>query len=281
MQDPPQPGSAMPGAVIAFNVFNAETILGVAAAVSESGLPAWLQTSASTVRCYGAAALAGMVRALAGPGIRGRIMLHLDHCDSDDLFRECLEAGWDSIMIDASGRPLSDNIRRTREVVELAREYNAMTEGEIGVVGGEEDGFAAYAGGAARPAVEDVVRFIDETGADLVAVGAGTKHGHYTAAGCQVDQPLLEAVHSARPQAPLVLHGGSGIPDEQVRAAVQRGGIRKVNISTDIKDAWIDAQHAWLASKNPHSVIAGVTLAVEKIKLTALSRIQMLASFQT
>ncbi len=272
------PPSSLPPAAIAFNIFNAETILGVAAAVRGSGLPVYLQTSASTVRCYGAAALAGMIHALIPADIRRLIILHLDHCDTDTLFRDCLEAGWNSVMIDASARPLEENILRTRGVVAMAHEYGAFAEGEIGVVGGEEDGFEAYASDKVKPAPEDVLRFIDETGADLVAVGVGTRHGHYEQA-CQVDQPLLEAVHRARPAAALVLHGGSGIPEEQLRASVQRGGIRKINISTEIKDAWLSSQRTHLEGAQPHQVIAGVKLAIAAVYQTALTKMNLLASF--
>lgn len=272
--------SALPRVAIAFSVFNAETILGVVAAVQESGEDAYFQTSASTVMTYGAAALAGMINALIPADVRGRIMLHLDHCDTDALFHECLKAGWDSIMIDASSRPLAENIRRTREVVGLAKEFGALAEGEVGVVGGEEDDFESCASSKVRSTPEDVLRFIDDCGADLIAVGAGTKHGHYRQP-CQVDQSLLEAVHRARPDAALVLHGGSGIPENQLRAAVQRGGIRKVNISTEIKDAWLGAQRAHLAGGDPHKVIAGMQSAIAAVKQTALTKMHLLASFLT
>lgn len=272
--------SPLPHAAIAFNVFNAETVLGVVAAVQESGAAAYLQTSAATVKVYGAAALAGMINALIPADSRRRILLHLDHCDANNIFRDCLEAGWDSVMIDASSRPLAENIRRTREVVVMAKDFGALAEGEIGVVGGDEDGFESYASVGARPARDEVLRFIDETGADLIAVGVGTKHGQYEQP-CEVDQPLLEAVHRARPGAALVLHGGSGIPEDQLRASVQRGGIRKINISTEIKDAWLGAQRAQLAGPDPHKVIAGVQSAIAAVKQTALAKIHLLHSFPT
>ena len=265
-------------AVVAFNVFNAETILGVVQAVQETGASAYLQTSASTVKFYGAAPVGGMINALIPSEIRARVLLHLDHCDSDEILRDCLEAGWDSIMIDASSLPLAENIRRTREVVKMAREFGALAEGELGVVGGDEDGFASYASSEAKPAPDEVLRFIDETGADLIAVGVGTKHGRYEQP-CEVDQALLEAVHRARPEAALVLHGGSGIPEAQIRASVERGGIRKLNISTEIKDAWLGVQRAHLASPDPYKVISGVQSAVAAVKAAALLRINLVTSF--
>lgn len=268
------------GPLVAFNVFNAETVMGVAAAMAQSGLAAMIQTSASTVKAYGAARLSGMITALLGLELRARTILHLDHCDTDEMFRACLEAGWDSVMIDASARCLGENIARTRAVVELAHSYGAIAEGEIGVVGGDEDGFESYAGGDVRPAPEDVLRFIDETGADLVAVGVGTKHGHYDQP-VQVDQGLLEAIHRARPAAALVLHGGSGIPADQLRAAVQRGGIRKVNISTEVKDAWLSAVSDHLQSADPHKVIAAVQCASAAVCETAIAKMRLLESFQS
>ena len=229
------------------------------------------------MRAYGAAPLAGMIDSLIPREIRRSILLHLDHCDTDAMFIECLEAGWDSVMIDASARPLQEDIRRTREVVALAASFGAIAEGEIGVVGGEEDGWQAYAGESSRPAPEEVLRFIDETQAPLVAVGVGTKHGYYED-GCQVDQELLEAIHTARPDVALVLHGGSGIPREQIHAALSRGGIRKINISTEIKDAWLNACREHLNGAHPHQVIAGVKSAIASVERVALSKIALLDS---
>ena len=269
--------SPLPRIAAAFNIFNAETILGVAQAVAETKTPVFMQTSASTVKYYGASVLAGMIRSLVPPSVLPDVFLHLDHCDSDAMFRDCLDAGWDSIMVDASARPLEENIRRTREEVEMAAACGAWAEGEIGVVGGDEDGWESYAGAEVRPSLRDVLRFMDETGVTLAAVGVGTKHGHYDSP-CQVDQALLETIHAARPGAALVLHGGSGIPDDQLRAAVTRGGIRKVNISTEVKDAWLGAQRAHLASADPHKVIAGVSGAVAAVKAAAAAKIRFLSS---
>lgn len=271
---------SLPAVAVAFNVFNAETVMGVAAAIRETGLHAMIQTSASTVKAFGAGKLSGLIASLLGPELRARTILHLDHCDSDSMFRECLEAGWDSVMIDASARSLAENIGRTRAVADLAHSYGAIAEGEIGVVGGDEDGFEAYAGDCVKPAPEDVLRFIDESRADLIAVGVGTKHGHYDQP-VQVDQLLLEAIHRARPQAALVLHGGSGIPEDQLRAAVQRGGIRKINISTEIKDAWLASVAAHLQSPDPYKVISAVQAAAGAVCDAALSKMRMAASFLT
>ena len=260
----------------AFNVFNAETVLGVVAGVEEAGGGCFLQTSAATVRFYSAGVLGGMVRALGPVGLRGRVKLHLDHCGDVGMIRDCLEAGWDSVMMDASGLPLEENIRETRAVVELAARYGALVEGEIGVVGREEDGFAVYGDEAVMPRVAEVLRFMDESGAAMVAVGVGTRHGHYGDRPCELRHDLLEAVHAGRPSVPLVLHGGTGIAEADVARAVRRGGVRKVNISTLLKDGWLAAQRAQLASSHPYRVTGGLEGAVREVREAVLPVLRLL-----
>ena len=258
-------------AVAAFNVFNAETVLGVVAGVEEVGGGCFLQTSVATVRFYSAGVLGGMVRALVPDGLRGRVKLHLDHCGDVGMIRDCLEAGWDSVMMDASGLPLEENIRETR-----AARYDALVEGEIGVVGGEEDDFAVYGDEAVMPRVAEVLRFMDESGAAMVAVGVGTRHGHYEDRPCELRHDLLEAVHAVRPWVPLVLHGGTGIAEADVARAVRRGGVRKVNISTRLKDGWLAAQQAHLASAHPYRMTAGLEGAVREVREAVLPVLRLL-----
>jgi ketose-bisphosphate aldolase len=278
---PPHPLVFPPASTApAFNVFNAESILGVLSATVASSHPIYLQTSASTVRCFSPHALAAMVHALLPASLRPLVRLHLDHCSDPDLIRACLDAGWSSVMIDASADPLASNVRRTSEIVALAKPYHALVEGEIGVVGGEEDGFESYGAPDAIPALHDVLRFIDDSGADLVAVGAGTRHGHYSDHPCSLHHHILEAVHLARPHTPLVLHGGTGIPLDDVARAVRSGGIRKLNISTAIKDAWLASQQAHLASPNPHRIIDSVQNSIAAVHESALTVIHFLSSIQ-
>lgn len=264
----------------AFNIFNAETISGVLSAATSANHPIYLQTSASTVRTFSPPALAGIVNALLPPPLRPLVRLHLDHCSDPDLIRACLDAGWHSVMIDASADPLPLNIRRTSEIVALAKPYHALVEGEIGIVGGEEDGFESYGAPDAIPQLHDVLRFIDDSGADLVAVGAGTRHGHYSDHPCSLHHHILEAVHLARPATPLVLHGGTGIPPNDVARAVRSGGIRKLNISTAIKDAWLASQQAHLASPHPHRIIDGIQNSIAAVRESALTVIHFLSSIQ-
>lgn len=258
----------------AFNVFNAESIRGVVRAVVHAQTGAYIQTSASTVRSYGAKPLAAMVRALIGRDERDRFVLHLDHCLDSKVIGECVDAGWDSVMIDASGFSLDENIRRTRAVVAMAHEAGVAVEGEIGSVGDAEDGFENDPDEAASSVnAEDVERFVRETGIDLVAIGVGTKHGFYQPGACDVDVALLQAARRRCPGTPFVLHGGSGIPMDQVQAAI-RAGVRKVNISTELKEAYLKACSAYIGGPNPYAVIEGVEAITESIYQVVRKKIE-------
>ncbi len=257
----------------AFNVFNAETVRGVVEGVleGEEGR-AYIQTSASTVASYGAEALAGMIGALIPQSERARFLLHLDHCLDMKLIEDCVRFGWDSVMIDASQFDLEENIRRTRAVVHLAGEQGVVVEGEIGKVGGPEDGFTAgETGDDESVSSDEVERFVVESGIDLVAIGVGTKHGFYEEGKCEVNVGLLQAVQERGLGVPFVLHGGSGIPLGQVRQAVA-AGVRKINISTELKEAYAGACRAHLEGPDPHAVIAGVEGAVAEVRRVVSER---------
>lgn len=258
----------------AFNVFNAESTRGVVGAVVQAGTRAYIQTSASTVKIYGAEPLASMIWALVGQRERSRFVLHLDHCLDSKVIGECVAAGWDSVMIDASAFALDENIRRTRVVVEMAHDAGVAVEGEIGAVGDSEDGFEIQPNEAAsRVKAEDVERFVRETGIDLVAIGVGTKHGFYEPGSCNVDVALLQAAGRRCPGMPFVLHGGSGIPMEQVKAAVA-AGVRKINISTELKEAFIKGCLAYAGGPNPYSVLEGVESIRETICQVVRNKIE-------
>ncbi len=242
----------------AFNIFNVETLSGVLDGARSADAGVYVQTSASVVGFYGASCLAGMVRAFLPGEWRERVVLHLDHCLDLGMIARCIECGWDSVMIDASSMPLEENIRLTAEVVVMAHAAGVAVEGEIGVVGGAEDGFEAYAGPGARVDPEDAERFILETGVDLAAIGAGTKHGVYPPGGCEVETVLLRNVHRRCPGVPLVLHGGSGIPVEQLSNAVM-AGVRKINFSTEIKQVWLDVVAAHASGDDAHNVVGGMS----------------------
>ena len=263
----------------AFNVFNAETTLGVIEAALKHNQPIYLQTSASTVRFYSARRLYGLIDALIPVEKRKYFILHLDHCDDMTMIDQCIEAGWDSVMIDASAYPLHENIERTLRVVNRAREQDVLVEGEIGTLAGEgEDGF-----GEGRPDIHELTAiecqlFIESTGVDLAAIAVGNRHGYYPEGACQIDVDLLAEVHQLCPDSALVLHGGSGIPHDQVAEAVRVGGVRKINISTDVKDAYLNGMQKHLSGdgQERHDMTACVGTTVSAVKELAGERLSLL-----
>jgi len=154
------------GAAAAFNIFNTEGVLAVVEAAIEQQRAVYIQTSASTVKHFGVERTARMIESMISAENRGLFRIHLDHCLDLDLISQCIDAGWDSVMIDASMKSIDENIRLTREVVKMAHLQGCLVEGELGAVGGEEDGFDAYASEDAMVELSEVRRFVDETGVD-------------------------------------------------------------------------------------------------------------------
>ncbi len=230
-------------AVGAFNVENMEMMRAVIEAAQETRSPLMLQTTPSTVRYGGLSVYAAMAAAMAKKA-DVPVCLHLDHGDSERLALDALEAGYTSVMIDGSKLPLEENIALSRRVVDSAKERGIPVEAELGKVGGKEDDLEAEADGYTDP--DDAVRFVRETGVQSLAVAIGTAHGFY--AGTPVlDKERLSAIR-AKVDIPLVLHGASGLADEDVRDCVRRG-ICKVNFATELRAAYTHAVQKLLLEK--------------------------------
>ncbi len=169
------------------------------------------------------------------------VVLHLDHTKEFVLVREAVEAGFTSVMIDASDKPLEENIAATREVSRYAHLHGASVEGELGRIGTadfvETD---TNVQGLTDP--REAERFVDETGVDALAVSVGTAHGLYTTVKPRVDFARLQAIR-ALTRVHLVLHGGSDVPAAMIRDAIQLpgGGVSKINIATDLEVAMLKA----------------------------------------
>lgn len=192
------------------------------------------------------------------------VVLHLDHGSSVASCKEAIDAGFTSVMIDASKYSVEENIQMTKEVVEYAHQKNVTVEAEIGHVGGEEDGVAdelAYA------KVEDAIRLAKETGIDSLAPALGSVHGIYKGEPKLDFQRMMEI--KEKTNLPLVLHGGSGIPDELIKKSVTCG-ICKLNINTDLQIVWAKAVRSFLEENqsvyDPRKVIkAGEQAIKDKI----------------
>lgn len=256
-------------AILAANFYNFETLAGILKAAAGMNLPVILQLSQSSLEYLGIAVAANMGKtALKEYGVQG--WLHLDHGSSVTLVRKCLDAGFDSVMIDASEKPFDENIRTALEVVKLAQPYRANVEAELGYVaklGQEQD-----AGSFTIP--EDASKFASATGVNCLAVAIGSAHGFYKKEP-RLDMERLAAIARITP-CPLVLHGSSGIPDAMLQEAI-RNGIAKVNLATETKNAFMKRLQEILAGNTEidlRKVFPVATDAVEKLIASKLNVIR-------
>lgn len=219
-------------AVGAFNVENMEMVQAVIEAAEELQSPVIMQTTPSTLKYadpeYFYANVAAAAKKATVP-----VVMHLDHGSSYELAMRAFRVGYTSIMIDGSHSVLEENIAITKEVVRACHAGNVPVEAELGKVGGKEDDLDGGAGGYTDP--EDAAYFVKETGVDSLAVAIGTAHGVYKGIP-KLDIERLSKIKEVV-DIPLVLHGTSGIPDEDVQECIRRG-ICKVNYATDLRIAF-------------------------------------------
>jgi fructose-bisphosphate aldolase class II len=185
-------------------------------------------------------AIAAMVRELVAD-VPVPVAITLDHGQSFEQCEECVRAGYTDVMLDTSALPFEDNVRECRCVVEMAHDAGVGVEGEIGHVGMGEDyeDFSSVAATFTEP--DEAAQYAEQSGVDAVAVAVGTAHGHYKGQP-KLDFARLQGIRSAV-DIPLVLHGGSGVSDDDFREAI-RSGISKVNIYTHLADAALEAVRA-------------------------------------
>ncbi len=221
-------------AIGAFNVNNMEIIQGIVEAGRENNAPLILQVSKGARAYANPIYLKKLVEAaVEDSGLP--ICLHLDHGDSFETCKSCVDGGFTSVMIDASGKPFEENIAITREVVKYAHDHGVVVEAELGTLAGIEDEVSHAEGSYTRP--EDVQEFVEKTGCDSLAIAIGTSHGAYKfkPEQCTRDengilQPpplrfdILEDVARRLPGFPIVLHGSSSVPQEFVKIINTYGG---------------------------------------------------------
>lgn len=232
-------------AVGAFNVENMEMVMAVLAAAEETKSPVIVQTTPSTVKYAGLDYYLANVKAAA---MRASVpvVMHLDHGNSFGLAMEAYRTGYTSIMIDGSKLSYEENIALTKSVTNACHPGKVPVEGELGKVGGKEDDLV---NGDDNPYTDpqEAKEFVERTQVDSLAVGVGTSHGVYKGIP-KVNVDCLSAIHAVV-DIPLVLHGTSGVPDEQVRECIKRG-ICKVNYATDLRIAYTNGVKAYMAA-NP------------------------------
>jgi fructose-bisphosphate aldolase class II len=228
----------------AFNIVDSITMDAVLGAAVEMRSPVIVQVSVKTVKMMGAKLLQVMFQEMAG---RAPVpaTLHLDHCPDRKVIDECLAAGWNSVLFDASKLTYEDNMAQTKEVVKQAHSYGAAVEGELEAVKGVEDGIGDEYGSAVV-ALDKAVAFIRETGIDSFAPAIGTAHGLYKGTP-KINFQRVSEIVAAEP-VPLVVHGGTGLSEETFRELIRRGA-PKVNISTQLKITYADSFRNYLAEK--------------------------------
>lgn len=228
-------------AVGAFNVENMEMIKAVINAAEELKAPVMLQTTPSTIKYGTVETYQAMVSAEAKKATVP-ICLHLDHGNSFELAEHAINEGYTSVMIDGSGLPFEENIAISKKVVKMAFKHQIPVEAELGKVGGKEDDLEAKADSNTNP--KEAKEFVERTGIDSLAIGIGTAHGFY------IGTPVLDVDRLSKVKEvvsiPLVLHGASGLTDEQIQECVKRG-ICKVNFATELRAAYSSAVRKCLA----------------------------------
>ena len=259
-------------AILAANFYNFETLSGILQAAHELNEPVMLQLSESSIRYLGLHVATSLARAgLEQYEVEG--WLHLDHGSSPEVAEACLKAGFDSVMIDGSEKPFEENIRITRLVVQMAAQYGANVEAELGFIPklGQEsdnDGFTSP---------QQAFDFISATGIDALAVAIGTAHGFYKEEP-KLDLQRLSSIAAITP-IPLVLHGGSGIPDKMLREAIRRG-ITKVNLATDSKNAFMKELKHVLSNTNEIDLRKTFPPAIEAVKNLIINKMQLVSMMQ-
>ncbi|MBI5016458.1 MAG: class II fructose-bisphosphate aldolase [Deltaproteobacteria bacterium] len=225
----------------AFNIVNDLTMDAVLGAAAETGSPVIVQVSLKTVKQMGARLIALMFAEMARR-IPVPAALHLDHCPDRKVIEDCVEAGWSSVLFDASTLSFEENLVQTKEVVALAHRYGVAVEGELEAIKGVEDGVGSEHGGAVV-ALDKAVQFIRETGIDCFAPAIGTAHGVYKGEP-KINFERVSEIVAAEP-IPLVIHGGTGLSDEVFHELIRRGAV-KTNISTQLKITLADSFRTYL-----------------------------------
>ena len=242
-------------AIGAFNVNNMEIVQGITEAAKDLEAPLILQVSKGARAYANHTYLIKLVEAaVIETGLP--ICLHLDHGDSFETCKSCIDGGFTSVMIDASSKPFAENIEITKKVVEYAHDHGVVVEAELGALAGIEDEVKVSAEESHYTRPEEVEEFVSKTGCDSLAVAIGTSHGAYKFKGeAKLDFPRLETICEKLPNYPLVLHGASSVPHEFVEECNKYGGnvgdargvpedmlrraatmgVCKINVDTDIR----------------------------------------------
>ena len=263
-------------AVGQYNINNLEWTKVILEAAQETNSPVILGTSEGAVKYMGGFdVVVGMVKGLIkGMKISVPVIIHLDHGTSFDSCKAAIDAGYTSVMFDGSHSSIEENVKITKQVVEYANKFDVSVEAEVGTVGGEEDGIV---GGVNYASLSECID-ISKTGITMLAASLGSVHGHYNGEPKLGFKEMVE--YSKATKLPLVLHGGSGIPANQIKKAIESGQA-KINVNTEIQEAFTSGIRKYIEEDkdktgtgyDPRKVIG--TYAYPNMKNTVLSKIKL------
>ena len=253
----------------AFNVGSLEMVRGALRAAEELDTPVIIQIAERLLR-YSPLELIGPGMVQAAKESRLPVAVSLDHSSTYDVIKKALDLGFTSVMYDGSTLPFEENIAGTRKIVELASEYGAAVEGELGLVGGSEDGLSDHGILCTNP--DKAHEFCERTGIACLAVAIGNAHGDYPTAPVLAFD-ILEQINQ-KAGVPLVLHGGSGISDEDFRKAISLG-IAKINIGTASFNNVVKFATEYLAAEGRHTYFELNTAMTQGMYENALRHIKV------
>lgn len=262
-------------AVGQFNVNNLEYFQAIIEAAKEERSPLIFGASEGAIRYIGLKNVVALAK-VAAEEVDVPVALHLDHGSSFEVVMQCIQAGFTSVMFDGSHHPYEENIRLTKKVVEAAHAVGVSVEGELGTIGGVEDDLSVSEEDANLANPKEAIRFWEETGVDALAIAVGTAHGIYKGEP-KIHYDIIDEV-ARQIDAPIVLHGGSGVPDESIKEAISYGAA-KINVNTENQVAQVKVIRELLA-KNPDMIDPRKYLgpAREAIKETVKEKMRLFGS---
>ncbi|MDR2860334.1 MAG: class II fructose-bisphosphate aldolase [Elusimicrobiota bacterium] len=263
-------------AVPAFNAENMEMVQAIIEGGVLADSPVILQTTPSTLKYMDAKTFYSIAKSISDK-VNIPIAIHLDHGNTFELCQYCIESGYTSIMIDGSKFSFEENVNLSKKVVDIAKAKNIPVEAELGAVGGKEDAHIVLDKDAIYTNPNEAVEFVERTGIQSLAVAIGTTHGHYKEAP-KLDFDRLKSI-AELVSIPLVLHGTSGVLDEDVKRCVQIG-ISKVNYATELRDTYTKAVRSVLEDKTVFDPKAYGKAAKQSITELVIYRMKVCGSFQ-
>ncbi|MBP1046249.1 class II aldolase [Enterococcus sp. BWM-S5] len=251
----------------AFNTTNLETTVGILQAVEKSGIPTFIQVAPTNISLAGYEYIVDMVSRYA-ENMDTPVALHLDHGKKFEDVKKSIRAGFTSVMIDGAAYDFEENIAFTKKAVDFAKAYGIPVEAELGAILGKEDDHVSEVDSKTNP--EQVKEFVERTGCNMLAISVGNVHG-LEEEPC-IDFELLKAINEVSP-VPLVIHGGSGIPDEHIQRMVAFN-VAKINIASDLRQSYIaSVGKAYAANQNEANLIKVLQHAEDSVFETVYQKI--------